>query len=162
MKRILKWGLGVLALLFVGIQLVPVERANPSSDPSRAIWAGTQVTPEVAGLLRNSCGDCHSNDTRWPWYSHLAPVSWFVTEHVKDGRRHLNFSEWLQDAGGPRRAAPEKRLEEICDEVSKGGMPLRSYSLIHRNASLSADDVRRICEWTAAERKRLAMRSSPQ
>jgi hypothetical protein len=161
MKRFLKWGLGVLAALLIGVQFVPVSRTNPSSDPSRGIWSTAHVTPEVAGLLRTACTDCHSNETRWPWYSRVAPVSWFVTDHVNHGRQHLNFSDWLQSAGHGENATPDDRLHEICEEVSKGGMPLKSYTFLHRNAELSAADIRRICEWTEGERRRLATRSSP-
>jgi hypothetical protein len=161
MKKILKWAAGALALLFIGIQFVPVNRTNPSSDASRSVWTNSQMTPEVAGLLRTSCRDCHSNETRWPWYSRVAPVSWFVTDHVNEGREHLNFSEWLPAAGQGENATPQERLHEICEEVSKGAMPLKSYTLVHTSARLSSDAVRRICEWTEGERRRLASRSSP-
>lgn len=97
------------------------------ADQSHAIEAHLQITPQVATILEQSCNDCHSNKTRWPWYSHVAPVSWFVIDHVDHGRSHLNFSDWGRF--DPREA--EEMLGMICKEVQSGAMPL----LLHSTAS---------------------------
>jgi len=102
------------------------------------------VNPQVGAILDRSCQDCHSNHTNWPWYSHIAPVSWIVSKHVSEGREMLDFSEWTNQPG----AESERML--ICDAVSSGSMPLASYTMIHRKARLSKVDVKLICDWAAA------------
>lgn len=152
MSGILRWAIIILAVLFVVVQFIArPAKTNPTSDPARSIEAQTHMTPAVANILKRSCNDCHSNNTRWPWYSHVAPVSWFVTDHVNHGRNSLNFSEWPEDNEEAR-----GRLQQICGVVSKGIMPLSSYEAIHHNAKLSTDDVKTICDWTRTERERFA------
>lgn len=114
--------------------------------------ARLNVTPEVAAILDRSCQDCHSNATRWPWYSNFAPPSWLLVDHVNEGRQHLNLSEW----GRLDKRRASNKLEEICDEVKTGAMPMASYTWIHRSARLSPEDAKILCDWTASERARLA------
>lgn len=121
---------GVGAAL-LGIQLVPVDCTNPpvlSSFPASA---------QAQAILRRACYDCHSNETTWPWYSRVAPVSWFIARHVRQGRAKLNYSTWDQYAAADK----AKKLAKTAKELQKGKMPLRSYVLLHRNAALSAQDV---------------------
>jgi heme-binding protein len=148
---VLKWLALTLACLFIGLQFIRPARTNPAVDQSQTIHAHLQVTPEVAAILDRSCQDCHSNTTRWPWYSNVAPVSWLLTDHVNEGRQHLNLSEWGRYDN--RRA--QKKLEEMCDEVKDGAMPISSYTQIHRGAKLSAEDVNVLCDWAEAERARI-------
>ena len=154
--RIFRKALKVLAiavaLLFVGVQFVRPEKINRPVDPARTIEARTQIPAEVASILSRSCNDCHTQQTRWPWYSQIAPASWFLADHVRDGRRNLNFSDWARYS---RRDA-DSLLGLICREVKGGTMPMESYTLIHRDAKLSAQDVRTLCDWSQAERQRLA------
>jgi hypothetical protein len=103
--------------------------------------------------LQRACADCHSNETKWPWYSYVAPTSWFVVGHVNNGRRYINFSNWVRPGKEPLDSID--RLKAMCRDVRKGDMPLTSYKLIHWNSWLSADDVDKICEWSEAEQKRL-------
>ena len=152
--KVLKWFLLIVAIVLLGVQFVRPVRTNPSVDQSRTIHARQQVNPQVAEILDRSCQDCHSNSTRWPWYSNVAPVSWFVIDHVNHARSHLNFSEW----GSLDNRQAVKKLEEICEEVEDGEMPLKSYTYIHWSAKLTAEDVQTLCKWTAAERARTASR----
>lgn len=134
-----KMALVALAVVAAGIQLVPVERDNP---PERAPIAGP---PEVTRVLEQSCFDCHSNRTRWPWYSRLAPVSWLVARDVEEGRSHLNFSNW-------ELFEPARRLElrrRVWQEVEKGEMPLGIYLLLHEEARLDPQDLDTLREWAA-------------
>ena len=150
--RILKWIAIVLVVALVGIQFVRPARTNPPVDKSQTIEAFTQMTPEVASILDRSCRDCHSNQTVWPWYSNVAPVSWWVIDHTNQGRSDLNYSEWGKLAPDRR----DRKLRQICDEVQDGIMPLSSYLPMHPAAKLSEQDKKTLCDWTAKERERLA------
>src|SRR5438876_6423144 len=94
MIRVLKIITIVAVVLIVGIQFVRPARTNPAVDESQTIFARTQMTPPVAAILDRSCRDCHSNKTVWPWYTNVAPVSWFIVNHVNEARPLLNFSQW--------------------------------------------------------------------
>lgn len=138
--------LGLLTLLVVA-QFIRPARTNPVGVPGRALENVVSVPPQVESVLMRSCADCHSNNTRWPWYSQVAPVSWFLVNHVEEGRRHLNISEWMRPGvNDPAQYAREK-FHSACREVQLGRMPLTSYLLIHRDAHLSPTDVAAICSW---------------
>ncbi len=152
MLKILKFSAILLALVFGGLQFVRPARSNPPEVAGRNLAAHARLTPEVETVLRRSCMDCHSNRTEWPWYSHVAPASWLVVDHVNHGRRHLNFSDWArldrEEAG--------RVLKSICKEAQGGTMPMPSYTLVHRDARLSDGDVKTLCDWASAESERLA------
>jgi hypothetical protein len=152
--KILKWLVIIVAVVFLAAQFKRPARTNPAVDQTQTLEAHTQMTPQVASVLSRSCNDCHSHKTVWPWYTNVAPVSWFIADHVEDGRRHLNFSEWGK--GDERRK--RKKLEEICEEVRDGAMPLSSYTPLHPQAKLTPEDIKTLCDWTEAERARLAAR----
>lgn len=142
----MKWWhylLSVLVLVFLGIQFVPndlpeVELQNPGD-----IMLTGMVNDEVAGLLKNSCYDCHSNESKYPWYSHIAPSSWLVTKDIREGREELNFSQWnsydLMEQLG--------KLDDIVEEVSSGNMPMGIYTLMHSSAKLSDAQRELIVAW---------------
>ena len=142
----------VLSALFVGIQFVRPPRTNPVSDPALALKA----PPQVQAILDRSCRDCHSNDTRWPWYSNVAPVSWWLADHIRDGRKELSTSEWASYSARKK----SRKLEEICEQVEEGEMPLPSYTWVHREAKLSEEDKRVLCAWAKSER--LLLRATPR
>jgi hypothetical protein len=150
--KITKWIVIIVACLFVLIQLKRPTRTNPVSDNSQMIEARAQVPPPVKDILDRSCRDCHSNNTEWPWYTNVAPVSWFIVDHVNEGRKNLNMSEW----GKLDRDRQDKKLRQICDEVDDNAMPLSSYTPMHPKAVLSEKDKKTLCDWTAAERQRLS------
>ncbi len=150
--RILKWIAIALVVIFIGIQFVRPARTNPQVDEAQTIFARTQMTPEVSAILERSCRDCHSHKTDWPWYSNVAPVSWWLTDHVNNGRKDLNLSEWGQLAQDRQ----DRKLRQICDEVSDNIMPLSSYLPMHPQARLSEQDKKTLCDWTDAERERLS------
>ena len=106
------------------------------------------IPPQVETILQRACNDCHSDLTRWPWYSNVAPVSWFVIDHVDSGRRQANFSEWLRPNTKDPAEYTRERFEAICRQVQTRNMPLVSYLLLHPAAELSQEDVKTVCEWT--------------
>lgn len=105
----------------------------------------------VSGLIRTACFDCHSNETRWPWYSYVAPVSWLVANDVANGRRHINFSEW----GKYPKSKRVLKLGQIYEQVSKGDMPIQKYLYMHADARLTAADRDSIASWTERMRDKL-------
>ncbi|HEV7681932.1 MAG TPA: heme-binding domain-containing protein [Pyrinomonadaceae bacterium] len=150
--RILRWALIIGIVSLVIAQFFGPAKTNPASDATQSIESRMQLTPQVAAIIDRSCNDCHSNKTRWPWYSHIAPVSWFVIDHVNEGRENLNFSEW----GSYNQRDVDGVLRQICREVRAGAMPLSSYTPLHPGSKLSAEDVKTLCDWTTAERARIA------
>src|SRR5712692_6021387 len=146
--KLLKWtGVTVLAI-FAAIQLIRPARTNPPVDESQTIFTRAQMTPQVAAIFNRSCVDCHSNKTVWPWYTNVAPISWFITNHVNDGRQMMNLSEW----GRMDQDRQSKKLRQMCEEVTDGAMPLSSYTPLHPGSKLSPADVKTLCDWTDAER----------
>ena len=102
---------------------------------------------EVGNTLARACGDCHSNQTSLPWYGHVAPISWWIKSHVREGREELNFSEWTRYSARQQR----DKLESICGVISNGRMPPGSYTALHPEASLGAQDKKAVCGWAAKE-----------
>jgi hypothetical protein len=137
MSRKLKWILLGLLLFLMLIQFIPVDRSNPPVEQDI-------TAPEnIKSVLRQSCYDCHSNETNWPWYSQIAPVSWLVAHDVSEGREHLNFSTWnVLDS-----REQTKAIDEIWEEVEKGEMPLWYYLPLHPEAKLTEQDLSVLREW---------------
>jgi hypothetical protein len=137
MRRALLVGLGVLVV----IQLVPLSRDNGPGTVD-----AVDSPPEVKALLRRACANCHSGATEWPWYSHVAPVSWLVVHDVHHGREHLDFA--TLPAATPKKKA--KLFGEIAEEVEEGGMPLWYYRLAHPEARLTDAERKMIVDWANA------------
>jgi hypothetical protein len=132
-----KKGLVALVIILVGIQFIPVARTNPS------VTEDVEAPEAVKATLRRSCYNCHSNTTRWPWYSYVAPVSWLVASDVHEARRHVNFSEWNRYTNEDRR----EKLGHIREEVETGEMPLWYYLIMHPSARLSPDNHTTLLNW---------------
>ena len=145
MKNLLRLVVLAWVGVLVAIQLIRPARTNPPTDRSRTLTASMTVPPPALAVLERSCRDCHSNDTRWPWYSNVAPMSWMVIDHVNSGRRHFNYSDWASHAPDKSR----KILQDICDETRAGSMPIGLYTILHRDARLTAADVNTLCAWTS-------------
>lgn len=154
MRKIFKLFVLAVAILFVSVQFVRPNKTNPPVVQAQTIEAHVRVTPEVAGIFERACKDCHSHQTEWPWYAQVAPVSWFVTDHVNHGRKHLNFSRWTSYD----REQADWLLGAMCMTAERGQMPLSSYTRLHRSAKLSPLDVQTLCAWSRAEQQRLARR----
>ena len=128
--------LGLLVALGLA-QLVPVRRTNPP------VGAQVPAPGEVRRILERSCYDCHSHETRWPWYAYVAPVSWLIVHDVNEAREHLNFSTWDAYDANER----VEKLEEAWKEVDEGEMPLWFYLPLHSEARLSDGDKRALRAW---------------
>lgn len=139
MKR-LKWLVvaGVVALL--AAQLVPVDFTNPPVEME------VPAPPDALAVVRRACYECHSHETKWPWYSRIAPGSWLIAYDVSEGREHLNLSAWNRLSEKKQREA----VEEIWEQVDKGDMPPWFYLPLHPEARLSAEDRDALRAWAAS------------
>ena len=148
-RRPVRFVLVGVAALALAIQLVRPARTNPATDPAATMHAQLAVPADVASILERSCRDCHSNDTRWPWYTNVAPVSWWVIDHVNHGRSHFNFSQWAKYDAEEQRTL----LTRSCELSQSGAMPLPSYLRMH-DAAMSASDVAVLCAFTGNATRR--------
>jgi hypothetical protein len=135
----------VILLVFIAMQFI-----RPSWNSSNAVQRADMVTrfnvpANVAGILKTSCYDCHSNNTSYPWYSNIQPVGWLLAKHVDDGKEELNFNEFTTY---PQRRQLSK-LKSIQNSIKDGSMPLSTYTMIHKDAKLSADSKALLIQWTA-------------
>ncbi|MBR9921915.1 MAG: heme-binding domain-containing protein [Bacteroidetes bacterium] len=139
-RRIL---LGLLAVLVI-IQLIPVDRSVPENMDGRQDFITMMNPPaEIATLLTDACYDCHSYKTKYPWYSKVAPVKWWIQDHINEGREHLNFSVW----GSYEAKKADHKLEECVEEVEENKMPLDSYINMHPEADLTTEQRAQMTAW---------------
>ena len=151
MKKTLKWILGALVIVFAVLQLTNPARTNPAAPPQDSLTATNPPPPQITTMLQGACYDCHSDQTRWPWYAHVAPASWLLASDVRDGRRHVNFSEWPHFH--PDRAA--RLWEDIRDELDYKDMPPAQYQWMHPAARLTEAQRQELIQWADQEAKRL-------
>ena len=130
----------ILLVAFVGIQFIPTERNQTDIVPVTDFMLVNNVPNNIKNKLQVSCYDCHSNNTKYPWYNKIQPVAWFLEEHVKNGKAELNFSEW--GSLSSRRKA--SKLRSIIKQIESKEMPLDSYTLIHKDAKLSSEETNEI------------------
>jgi hypothetical protein len=150
MKRILKKTGIVLLAAFIVIQFFRPTK-NSSTDQaafSNDISKVYDVPEDVQLILQTSCYDCHSNNTKYPWYSNIQPVAWWLNDHVLEGKKEINFSEFASYRIGRK----YKKLEEIIEQVEEGEMPLSSYTVIHRNAILNKEQKLSLTNWATTIR----------
>jgi hypothetical protein len=138
MRKAIRISLTVFVVVVVLAQAVRINMVNPP------IEGDVTALPPVDTILRRACYDCHSNQTVWPWYSQVAPVSWLLAHDVKEGRRELNFSKWSTYDAKKR----TKKRTEIAKEVGKGAMPPWYYVLVHSDAHLADADRETLRAWT--------------
>ena len=137
--------LSALLFVFIAIQFIRPAK-NRSSDVQTAdLITNFHVPAGVAGILTTACYDCHSNNTRYPWYAHIQPAGWLLAKHIKDGKRELNFNEF---AGYTKRRQLSK-LKAIGNSIKDGSMPLSSYTWLHADAKLSEESKTLILNWTS-------------
>jgi hypothetical protein len=151
-KPLLRRLLLICAVALVAIQFIrPAKNAAPGPFPDD-LFAKYSAPPEVRRTVEQACYDCHSDNTRYPWYAAVQPVGWWLAYHVNDGKGQLNFSHF--GAYATKRAA--RKLGALGDEVEQGGMPLRSYTWMHPEARLTAAQRKQIVDWASALQDQLA------
>ena len=141
MKKVILYALVATVAALGLLQLVPVDRTNP------AVELDITAAPEIKSILKRACYDCHSNETVWPWYSRVAPVSWLLAWDVKEGREELNFSTWNRYDGKQR----SKKIKESWKEVEEKEMPPWFYIPLHPEARLSDRDRQILRAWAGAQ-----------
>ena len=134
--------IGLIAFLVL-IQFVRVDKTNPPVEIQNDFITLTNAPEEIVSLLKTACYDCHSNETTYPWYFNVAPISWWAKDHVNDGRKHLNYSIW----GTYKKERQDHKLEEMYSEVEEGEMPLSSYTIMHGEAKLTPAQKTALTEW---------------
>jgi hypothetical protein len=150
----------VLVAAFATLVIVCSMTVHPFGAPKQfqaqvASIDDLKLPAEITSIFKRSCMDCHSSQTTWPWYSYVAPVSWLVERDVRRGRDHMNFSEWQQYTLQQR----QKLLADVASAVKNGEMPLRQYTLIHRQAKLTDAERDLVYQWARGERRRLRAKS---
>lgn len=152
-KKIIKLAAILIAIAFISIQFFRIDKTNPPVIKSETLEASVSVPPDIALIVGRSCNDCHTNKTIYPWYSNIQPAAWFLKDHIDEGRRELNFSKFNTFETKKK----IKKLEEICEQIDSGEMPLPSYLWIHRDAALSVSEKKALCDWTKVELGKLGV-----
>jgi hypothetical protein len=136
-------GTVILAALIV-IQFFQPERNQTKAATENDIFFQIETDQLVKKNIVNACYDCHSNHTRYPFYANIAPISWMMNKHIVEGKEQLNFSEW----GKYDKRQQLKLIDEICEVMTTGEMPLKSYTFMHSSAILNDTEMENICAWT--------------
>ena len=131
-----------ILVVFILIQFIRPEK-NISGNKTNDISTIIKIPNDVNEILKTSCADCHSNTTVYPWYSESAPVSWYLASHVKDGKEHLNFSEWTSYNQDQK----EHILKDLKEELEDQEMPLKSYLIIHKGAEMTKNQYETLLNW---------------
>jgi hypothetical protein len=129
--------------IFLLMQIYPSKRPETTDINKDDLLKNEDVPKNISSMLRSACYDCHSNETIYPWYASVAPLKWWVYDHIEEGREELNFSEWNSWNKGDKAEA----LDDIATEVMDNKMPLESYPITHPKAKLSEADRQAISDW---------------
>lgn len=135
----------ILVIALLGIQFVPRPKKNSSAETG--ISPIFQSNSAILAILKNSCLDCHSNNTNYPWYASIQPVSMWINHHIEEGKEELNFSEFHTYSIKKQ----QHKLKELVEQVEEGEMPMSSYTLIHRSAQLTATEKKILIDWTNSQ-----------
>lgn len=145
-----------LLLVLVAIQFIRPAKNQSAELSANDISRAYTISGEMQDLLKTSCADCHSNNTVYPWYSSVQPVAWWLANHVNEGKKELNFSEFASYS--PKKQA--HKLKEVIEQVKEGEMPLNSYTWVHKNATLTDNQKLAISSWVDALRKEIAAKNN--
>ncbi len=151
LKKVLQAAVLGFALMIIVLQFFGIDKTRPPIVDTETLEAAVNVPADISLILSRSCNDCHSHKTDYPWYANIQPIGWFLKDHIQYGREHLNFSIFSTYSTDKKK----KKLDEICEEVKSGRMPLPSYLWIHRDAELSESGRQVLCGWAEDESKKL-------
>ena len=140
---------------FVAIQFIQPARNKSNQVLQTDIQKMYTVPDKVLVILQNSCYDCHSNNTRYPWYSFIQPGAWLMARHIKKGKANLNFSEF----GVYSNRKQQSKLQAIANSIKDKTMPIWSYTLIHKNAKLLPDDKAVLLDWIKTTKDSLSLKN---
>ncbi|WP_422079704.1 heme-binding domain-containing protein [Ulvibacterium sp.] len=157
MKTVKKISL-VLLVIFVAIQFYRPEKNSAQGDHTQIFLAETNPATELRVVLEEACYDCHSNNTVYPWYNNVAPVSFWLAYHINDGKKHLNFSAW-DDYSVKKK---DHKLEEVIEMIENGEMPLKEYTWTHESARLTSEQREAIVAWAQKTRSLYQLNEIPQ
>jgi hypothetical protein len=143
MNRRIKRIFIALLVILVLIQFIRINKTNPPSEPAQDMITILQPPDDLSQIIKVSCYDCHSHHTIYPWYTNIAPFSFWIKQHINEARHHLNFSEW----GTYNDKRAHHKLEECYDEVLEGHMPLPSYTWMHQEAKITDDQRKSLATW---------------
>ncbi len=144
--KILKYFLIIALAAFIIIQFIRPNKNEGGYESVMAFENTTKPSVQVATILKEQCYDCHSNQTQYPWYSEIAPASYWLADHIKDGKKHFNVSAWSEYSVKKK----DHKLEELIEMVEEGEMPLDSYTWIH--GKLEDDDKKLLLQWAGLVR----------
>ncbi len=135
-----------LLVIFIAIQFIHPRANKAKGAQPNYIGQSFSIPEDVRAILHKACNDCHSNNTRYPWYSNIQPVDWWLTNHIKDGKAELNFDEYTNRS----LRYQYHKMEELIDQVKKNEMPLNSYTWIHKDAILTDQEKVSLTAWADA------------
>ena len=156
--KIIKKIAKVLLLVFIAIQFYRPEQNTAQGNHAVIFITETNPPEDVKLILKNTCYDCHSNNTKYPWYNNVAPVSYWLADYVKHGKGELNFSVW----GSYSKKKKDHKLEEIIEVIEEGEMPLKEYTWTHSEAKLTDAQKQAIIEWAKQSRVLYQLNQQPQ
>ena len=147
----------IVAILLIIAQFFRPEKNKGDATLVKAFLEDTQPPAPVKTILEETCFDCHSSDTRYPWYNAITPINYWLNDHITHGSKHLNFSKW--EKYGLKRK--DHKLEEIIEMVKEREMPLSSYTWTHGNANLSGEQIDQVITWAKQVRIKYAIEPKP-
>lgn len=148
MMKIVKKIAIALLVIFIGMQFIRPEKNKAEGDYVAVFEVETKPNTEVRTILSTACYDCHTANTEYPWYNAVAPVSYWLADHIEEGKEHLNFSDWENYSIKKK----DHKLEELVEEVEEGEMPLNEYTWTHANARLDPSQRKALIDWAKAAR----------
>lgn len=155
MKNKLKIIVGLLLVVFLLIQLIIPEQNTQNSIGASDTFFNSETDVNVVTSLQSACYDCHSANTMYPWYAKIAPISWVIANHIKGGKKHLNFSDWSNYTTDKKL----KKLLEIEEMIKEGEMPPKIYLMLHKEAKLSDENKQKIFDWLQELKEEIHMTS---
>lgn len=156
--KIIKKILLLLLVIFVIAQFFGPEKNEGKLESMNSFYTETNTPEDVKLILKESCNDCHSDVTRYPWYNTITPVNFWLAEHVKDGKKHFNISDWESNSLKKK----DHKFEELIEMVEKKDMPLPSYTWTHTEAKLSDEQIKLVVDWAKQVRFKYSLEPKPQ